>query len=189
MRNRICGGIGVVWGGAIVGYAIFNGISQAGGGYAAGQLAGVVLRCADVHRGLLLFGQRAKAKYRPIGPGESRDFSQKKRLHSRRCTRSEDRDSMGPGHGRADADGRGSVSACFDNTGHGGDRARFGAKCRAGKKRADGACVWIIGVLLIFGGCTTYLIGVLTALAAPARDWPVGWSAIWSAWFYALQLM
>jgi hypothetical protein len=49
MRNRIFGGIGVVWGGAILIYALFTSGSQAQGAYGAGQMGGVIF-------GVVLFG-------------------------------------------------------------------------------------------------------------------------------------
>jgi hypothetical protein len=49
MRSRIFGGIGVVWGGAILIYALFTSGSQAQGAYGAGQMGGVIF-------GVVLFG-------------------------------------------------------------------------------------------------------------------------------------
>ncbi|HEX4610318.1 MAG TPA: hypothetical protein VH092_19160 [Urbifossiella sp.] len=42
MRNLIFGGIGVLWGGAIVLYALFGGGPRAEGAYGAGQAGGAV---------------------------------------------------------------------------------------------------------------------------------------------------
>ena len=42
MRNRILGGIGVVWGGAVLIYALMNGGPQGEGAYAAGQTGGLI---------------------------------------------------------------------------------------------------------------------------------------------------
>ncbi|HEU4342120.1 MAG TPA: hypothetical protein VFU31_11165 [Candidatus Binatia bacterium] len=42
MRNRIFGGIGVVWGSAMLGSAFFRGGPESSGAYAAGQTAALV---------------------------------------------------------------------------------------------------------------------------------------------------
>jgi hypothetical protein len=42
MRNRILGGIGVAWGGAILVYMLIKGGPQGQGAYAAGQIAGMI---------------------------------------------------------------------------------------------------------------------------------------------------
>lgn len=42
MRNRIFGGIGVLWGGAVVVSALAKGGAQGKGAYAAGQTGGIV---------------------------------------------------------------------------------------------------------------------------------------------------
>ncbi len=42
MRNRILGGIGVVWGGAILLFSLLKGGPQGEGAYAAGQTMGMI---------------------------------------------------------------------------------------------------------------------------------------------------
>ena len=42
MRNRIFGGIGVVWGGAVLIYMLMQGGPQGGGAFAAGQTGGMI---------------------------------------------------------------------------------------------------------------------------------------------------
>jgi len=42
MRNRIFGGIGVIWGGAILVYSLMKGVPQGQGAYAAGQTGGMI---------------------------------------------------------------------------------------------------------------------------------------------------
>ena len=51
MRNRIIGGIGVVWGAGIVVYGLFI-QERAGGAYGAGQIAGVVFGAVMLIAGL-----------------------------------------------------------------------------------------------------------------------------------------
>jgi len=43
MRNRIMGGIGVLWGGAVVVFSLLKGGAQGEGAYAAGQTGGIFL--------------------------------------------------------------------------------------------------------------------------------------------------
>ena len=42
MRNRIVGGIGVVWGGAMLIYGLTQGEPQGQGAYATGQIGGLI---------------------------------------------------------------------------------------------------------------------------------------------------
>src|SRR5690349_13119969 len=42
IKNRILGGVGVVWGGAILVYGFLTGVPQGRGAYAAGGIAGLV---------------------------------------------------------------------------------------------------------------------------------------------------
>jgi hypothetical protein len=42
MRNRIIGGIGVLWGGGILLYSFVEGVPQGRGAYAAGQKTGMI---------------------------------------------------------------------------------------------------------------------------------------------------
>jgi hypothetical protein len=42
MRNRVFGWIGVVWGGAILVWSLIKGGPQGPGGYAAGQMGGMI---------------------------------------------------------------------------------------------------------------------------------------------------
>jgi hypothetical protein len=51
MRNRIMGGIGVVWGGGVVLYGLF-GQDRAGGAYGAGQMAAIVFGACMLIAGL-----------------------------------------------------------------------------------------------------------------------------------------
>ena len=51
MRNRIMGGIGVVWGGGIIVYGLVN-REPGGGSYAAGQMAAIVLGACMLIAGL-----------------------------------------------------------------------------------------------------------------------------------------
>ena len=66
MRNRIMGGIGVVWGGAIVLYALFW-QERAGGAYGAGQIAGAVFGAVMLIAGLyyLIKGDSPEEKKPP----------------------------------------------------------------------------------------------------------------------------
>jgi hypothetical protein len=43
MRNRVFGIIGIVWGGAIVAWAIYKGGPSGRGAFAAGEIAGMVM--------------------------------------------------------------------------------------------------------------------------------------------------
>lgn len=43
MRNRIFGGIGVLWGGAVLVSSLLKGGAQGDGAYAAGQTGGIIL--------------------------------------------------------------------------------------------------------------------------------------------------
>ncbi len=52
MRNRIFGGIAVVWGGAMLIYSLMKGGTQGQGAYAAGQTAGLVFAALLVVVGL-----------------------------------------------------------------------------------------------------------------------------------------
>jgi hypothetical protein len=65
MRNRIVGGIGVVWGGFILVSAIVRGGPQGSGAYAAGQTGALVFAVLLVIIGgyyLLKGGQKAASK-------------------------------------------------------------------------------------------------------------------------------
>ena len=65
MRNRIFGGIGVVWGGFILVSAIARGGPQGSGAYAAGQTGALVFAVLLVIIGgcyLLKGGQKAASK-------------------------------------------------------------------------------------------------------------------------------
>ena len=42
MRNRIFGGIGVVWGAGVLIYSLLKGGPEGGGAYAAGQIGGMI---------------------------------------------------------------------------------------------------------------------------------------------------
>lgn len=64
MRNRIFGGIGVVWGGGVLIYSLIKGGPQGQGAYAAGQTGGLIFGALLLVIGLyfLIKGGRSNQK-------------------------------------------------------------------------------------------------------------------------------
>ena len=62
MRNKVLGGIGILWGGLIVGRWVFSGMPVGYGPFAAGQFYGVMLGLIMLVAGIYYFRKQPTDK-------------------------------------------------------------------------------------------------------------------------------
>jgi hypothetical protein len=65
MRNKIFGGIGILWGGAVLANWFISGIPNSGGAYQTGQFTGLLFGALMLGAGLYAFLKKTDKKAEP----------------------------------------------------------------------------------------------------------------------------